>query len=99
MSKQSDTQDNYKAGDRLKITRKSLSTHHNNLWKQGVAPYHLPLIGVILNRQGQPVVTKVTTEAVYQSLGISYSLSFTLVGISLEICWHKSNQKTERIAL
>ena len=25
MSKQSDTQDNYKAGDRLKITRKSLS--------------------------------------------------------------------------
>lgn len=88
-----------RTGERIKLTQKSVSFHVDNLWDRGVASYHLPLFGVTLDREYQPVVTKVTKKYIYQNTGCRYRLGFSLIGYVFEIWWHSHNPKQEKIAL
>jgi hypothetical protein len=88
-----------KAGDKLKITRKAVSFHFDNLWKRQVVKYHFPIFAIVLDRQNQSVVTKVTAKYIYQNEGQSYRLSLTVIGFAVEVWWHRHNPKQIKVKL
>ena len=88
-----------RAGDKIKIKEKLVSFHFDNLWRRQVTTYHLPIFAIVLDRNWQTIVTKVTKNYLYQNAGRQYKLSVSLVGFSLEVWWHQRKPEQQRIAL
>lgn len=88
-----------KSGDKIKLTKKSISLHFDNMWDRQVTKYYLPILALTVNRDYLPIVTKVTKKYIYQNVGCQYKLSLTVIGYSFEIWWHTYKNQEQRIEL
>jgi len=85
----------FKSGNKVRFTRKSVTFNFDNMWKRQVISYYLPIFAITLNRDSLGVVTRVTKKYYYMNNGRKSRLTLAIMGFAFTLSWHFHKPESE----